>query len=406
MKAPGLGAFRQIPQPVWVLGLVSLFMDLSSEMIHSLLPVYLVAVLGASATEVGIIEGLAEATAMVTKIFSGALSDWIGRRKILAVAGYGLSACTKLLFPIANTIEWIVLARFLDRFGKGVRGAPRDALIADITSAEVRGASFGLRQALDTVGAFIGPLAAAAIMTMFADQYRLVFWIAVVPAFIAVLLLATAVQEPNEVHRQKREMPDFGGAGRLPAMYWIACGGAIVLTLARFSEAFLLLRSQQIGLSPAAVPLVLVAMNVVYSVTAYPGGSLSDRFGRKSLLLAGVIVLIAADLVLASAGTLATLFIGVGLWGMHMGLTQGVFAAVVADTVPPRLRGTGFGVFNLVTGVATLFASFIAGFVWEQSGSAGTFLVGAGFAALSIPVLLRISYTNGAEGEPARGTEP
>ena len=385
-------AFRGIPRPVWALGLVSLFMDLSSEMIHSLLPVYLVAVLGASATQVGMIEGLAEATAMIAKVFSGALSDWIGRRKILAVAGYGLSACVKPLFPIATAVDWIVLARFLDRIGKGVRGAPRDALIADVTTAETRGASFGLRQALDTVGAFAGPLAAAAIMTVFAGQYHLVFWIAVIPAFISVLVLATAVKEPAEVHQEKRGLPDFGKTGRLPAVYWIACGGAAVLTLARFSEAFLLLRSQQVGLSPASVPLVLVAMNVVYSGMAYPGGVLSDRVGRKSLLLAGVAVLVAADLLLASASTLVTLFIGVVLWGMHMGLTQGVFAAVVADTAPDNLRGTGFGVFNLVTGLAALLASLVAGLVWEQFGSAITFLLGAGFAALSIPALLRVGH--------------
>jgi MFS family permease len=367
-----------IPRSVWVLGLVSLFMDLSSEMIHALLPVYLVTVLGASMMTVGFIEGIAEATAMIVKIFSGTLSDWLGKRKALAALGYGLAAFTKPIFPLATTVSWVVAARLIDRVGKGIRGAPRDALVADLTPAHLRGASFGLRQSLDTVGAFLGPLAAIGLMVLTGNSYAIVFWIAVVPAFLSFGLVVFGVEEPApkqaEAERPHLRLAD---AGRLSGAFWSVVTVGAVLTLARFSEAFLVLRAQNVGLSVALVPVVLVVMNVVYAIAAYPAGVLSDRVGRAGVLAVGIISLAGADLILAVGETIPLVMLGVVFWGLHMGLTQGLLATLVADTAPTELRGTAFGVFNFVGGVAMLVASVGAGALWDLYGPASTFASGA-----------------------------
>jgi len=386
MAAPRRPDRARLPRGVWALGFVSLLMDVSSEMIHALLPVYLVVVLGTSMLAVGVIEGIAEATAAITKIFSGALSDRLGRRKLLAAAGYGMAALTKPVFPLAETVGWLIAARFVDRIGKGIRGAPRDALVADLAPPEMRGAAFGLRQALDTVGAFLGPLLAIGLMWLTADNFRLVFWVAVLPAAGAFLLIMVAVREPPRPPslapvRAPLSRAELAKLGR--AYGWVVAIAA-VFTLARFSEAFLILRAQGLGLSLALVPAVLVVMNLVYALAAYPAGMLSDRMDRRRLLALGLIVLIAADLALAFAGGLAAVALGVVLWGLHMGLTQGLLAALVADTAPAELRGTAFGVFHLVSGVATLLASVIAGALWDRAGPAATFLAGAGFAAVAL----------------------
>lgn len=384
---------RRIPAGVWALGFVSMLMDISSEMIHALLPVYMVAVLGTSALTVGVIEGIAEATASITKVFSGALSDWLGRRKLLAVAGYGLAALTKPIFPLAASIEWLVAARFIDRIGKGIRGAPRDALVADVTPAEMRGAAFGLRQSLDTVGAFVGPLLAIGLMWLTADHFGTVFWIAVIPAFLAVGVLIVAVREPQrpEGLRQVRMPLRRDELHRLGSAYWWVVAVATVFTLARFSEAFLILRAQSIGLPLAMVPIVLVLMSLAFSLSAFPVGVLSDRgVGRVTLLAIGLALLLAADFVLAFATDLLALGIGVTLWGLHMGFTQGLLASLVAGAAPAELRGTAFGMFNLVTGVALLAASVIAGALWDAVGPSGTFLAGAGFATLTLAALFAV----------------
>jgi MFS family permease len=381
---------RGIPAPIWTLGFVSMFMDISSEMIHALLPAYLVGVIGASALTVGIIEGIAEATASIVKLFSGALSDWLGKRKVLAVAGYGLAAMTKPIFPLASTIGWIAAARFLDRVGKGSRGAPRDALVADLAPVSLRGASFGLRQSLDTVGAFAGPGLAIALMWLTSDHYQLVFWIAVIPAIIAVALLQFGVQEPE------RSGPALAprwplrlvGLKRLGGTFWLVTGVATLLTLARFSEAFLLLRAQGAGLPVALVPGVLVVMNLVYMVVAYPAGLLSDRTNRTNVLAAGMMLLILADILLAIDGGLTVVILGVALWGAHLGFTQGLLSALLADAAPVELRGTAFGIFNLVSGVALLIASVVAGALWESFGPAATFASGA---ALTVVALLSLA---------------
>jgi MFS family permease len=382
-------SLRTIPRSIWALGFVSMLMDISSEMIHALLPVYLMTVLGASATMVGAIEGIAEATASVTKVFSGAVSDWFSKRKFLVVLGYGLAAITKPVFPLAPSIGWLIGARFVDRVGKGIRGAPRDALLADLAPANLRGASFGLRQSLDTVGAFVGPLLAIALMWITADQFRTVFWVAVLPAFMSVALLVLAVREPDRVVLPRARMPlHWRELARLGQPFWLVIAVATIFTLARFSEAFLLLRAQQAGLRLGLVPLVLVVMNVAYAATAYSAGAASDRHGRQRMLVIGMLLLIAADLVLALVPALWGVGIGVVLWGLHMAYTQGLFAAWVADTAPAELRGTAFGVYNLMTGGALLVASLVAGVMWDQSGAQATFLAGAAVAVCALGGLL------------------
>ncbi len=385
-------SIRDIPAGVWILGFVSMLMDISSEMIHALLPVYLVTVLGTSMVTVGIIEGVAEATAAMTKIFSGALSDRLGKRKWLAAAGYGLAAFTKPVFPLAPSVAWLVAARFVDRIGKGIRGAPRDALVADLSPAELRGASFGLRQSLDTVGAFTGPLLAIALMWWTSDNFTAVFWWAVVPAFLALALIVFAVHEPDrpQALRTVRNPVSLAEIRTLgPAYWWVVAVGS-VFTLARFSEAFLVLRAQNVGVPIMLVPAVLVAMNVVYALAAYPAGVISDRVGRTAMLAGGMMLLIAADGVLAVLPSISGVALGVVLWGLHMGLTQGLLAALVADTAPAELRGTAYGFFNLAGGVAMLAASIIAGALWDIAGPQGTFLAGAGFALVALAGLLAV----------------
>jgi len=382
---PGSG-LRAIPRGVWALGFVSLFMDTSSELIHSLLPVFLVSVLGASMTSVGLIEGVAEATAPITKIFSGTLSDYLGRRKALTVLGYGLAAITKPLFPLAGSVGTVLTARFIDRIGKGIRGAPRDALVADLSPPHLRGASFGLRQSLDTIGAFAGPVVAVAAMGLVANDIRAVFWIAVIPALMSIAILVAFVNEPDrrsdaEPTRAPLRLADIK---TLDAAYWAVVAVGAILTLARFSEAFLVLRASGTGLAITFVPLVLVVMNVAYAASAYPAGVWSDRAGRRVVLLAGVGVLVLADVVLAMASTIWIVMIGVALWGLHMGLTQGLLATMVTDTAPATLRGTTFGAFNFISGVAMLAASVLAGLLWDRFGPTGTFAAGAMFSLISL----------------------
>ncbi|MDE1927196.1 MAG: MFS transporter [Burkholderiales bacterium] len=376
----------RIPAGIWVLGFVSLLMDVSSEMIHSLLPMFMADVLGASALAIGLIEGAAEATALVVKVFSGLLSDRIGRRKGLALLGYGMGAASKPLFALAPGLGLVVTARLVDRVGKGIRGAPRDSLVADLAPPSLRGAAFGLRQSLDTVGAFAGPLIGVGLMLLWADNFRAVFAVAVVPGLLAVALLAIGVREPRPAPGAARPSPLRREAlARLGPAYWRVVALGAVFTLARFSEAFLVLRAQQIGIPIALVPLAMVAMSAVYALAAYPFGRLSDRMSSRRLLAAGLAVLIAADLVLAAASGWPLLLAGVALWGLHMGITQGLLASMVAASAPADLRGTAFGFFNLVSGGAMLAASAVAGLVWDHWGAGASFGVGAAiaFAALA-----------------------
>lgn len=385
-----VATWRAMPAGIWVLGFGSLFMDLSSELIHSLLPVFMVTTLGASMVTLGIIEGVAEATASIVKVFSGALSDRLGNRKILMVAGYALAAFTKPVFPLATTVGWVFTARFIDRVGKGIRGAPRDALVADLTPPRIRGAAYGLRQALDSAGALAGPLLAVVLMVAFANDIRAVLWIAAVPAFIAVLLLLTCVREPERGPAAPRILNPLtlAAARRLPLRFWLVVLLGAVFTLARFSEAFLVVRARDAGIPLAYIPLVMVVMNFLYAGAAYPAGAAADRVKARQLLVAGLVLLVAADLVLGFANSPPAVFAGAALWGLHMALTQGLLAKLVADTAPAEMLGTGFGVFNLVSGIALLLASVIAGSLWSAFGAAATFLAGAVFAAVAATGLL------------------
>ncbi|PDO83672.1 MFS transporter [Kosakonia pseudosacchari] len=383
----------RIPAGVWVLGGVSMLMDISSEMIHSLLPLFMATTLGTSVVIIGLIEGLAEATALMVKVFSGMFSDYIGKRKGLALLGYGMGALSKPLFALASTSSLVFGARLMDRLGKGIRGAPRDALVADVTPAEIRGAAFGLRQSLDTIGAFLGPLLAVALMLLWNDNFQAVFWIAVIPGVLAVALLFFGLHEPKTPITHKRTNPiRRENLKRLSRAYWWVVTLGFVFTLARFSEAFLVLRAQQMEIPLAAIPLVMVAMNLVYAVTAYPFGKLSDRISHSRLLQLGLVVLILADMALALSQHWSTLLLGVALWGVHMGMTQGLLATMVADTAPAELRGTAFGMFNLLSGVALLLASLGAGVLWETHGAASTFWAGAIICVLAL-VVMRLRRT-------------
>lgn len=394
---------RSLPRAVWALGLTSLLMDTSSELIHGLLPIFLVVTLGASATALGVIEGIAEATAQITRVFSGWLSDALGRRKALAVAGYGLAAATKPLFPLANSIGLVLFARFADRIGKGIRGAPRDALVADLTPSAQRGAAFGLRQSLDTLGATLGPVAAIGLMYLFNDDIRTVLWFAVIPAVLAVAVLVLGVKEPKpartDAHAPLRpkELRELGSG------YWLVVGAGAVFALARFSEAFLVIRARDSGLALAWAPAVIAVMSLVYAASAYPAGRIQDRLGARPLLVFGLVALILADLLLARAESLTAVFAGIALWGLHMGLTQGVLAALIAATAPARLRGTAFGVFGLISGVAALLASVVAGLLWDRAGAGATFLAGAIFATIALAAFLLIKPAASPGGTGPRG---
>ncbi len=382
--------WRALPAGIWAMGMGSMFMDISSELIHSLLPVFMATTLGVSVVTIGVIEGVAEATAAITKVFSGTLSDFLRKRKLLMILGYGLAALTKPIFPLASSVGWVFGARFVDRIGKGIRGAPRDALIADIAAPELRGAAYGLRQALDSVGAFLGPVLAVLAMAWFADNIRSALWVAVLPACIAVAILVLFVKEP--------EHSSTGAAGRpplrladirqLPLRYWLIVWMGAVFTLARFSEAFLVLRAQDVGLGLGYVPLVMIVMNIFYAGFAYPAGAAADRLSPRMLLFVGLLLLIAADLIFAAATTPLLTFAGAALWGLHLAFTQGLLSKLVADTSPALLRGTAFGVFNLVSGVALLLASTIAGALWVSIGASATFLAGGAFAAFAALGLL------------------
>ncbi len=378
---------KKLPMSIWMLGIVSLLMDVSSEMIHSLLPLFLVVGLGTSVTVVGLIEGVAEATAMIVKLFSGALSDYLGKRKTLAVIGYGLGAISKPLFAVAGTAGLVFTARFIDRIGKGIRGAPRDALIADLAPPEIRGAAYGLRQSLDTVGAFLGPVIAIALMLLWENDFRAVFWVAGIPALLAVAILLAGVREPQGRLPLHRNPIDRLQLMRLSPGYWRVVAVGITFTLARFSEAFLLLRAEHQGLAFAWIPMVFVLLNFIYAITAYPVGKLSDRINHSYLLVLGLLTLLLADLILAFTSDLVSMLVGISLWGLHMGITQGLLATMIANTAPDDLRGTAFGLFNLLTGLALLFASVLAGLLWDYFGMKATFTAGAIFCVVSLVVV-------------------
>jgi len=380
-----------LPRNVWVLGFVSLFMDLSSEIYHALLPAFITIVLGLPATALGAIDGVAEATANFAKLLSGRLSDRTQRRKPWIMGGYGLAALSKPLFPLASSAPLVMLARFADRVGKGIRGSPRDAMIADETPPEMRGRAFGLRQALDTAGALLAPLAAIGLMALLASNIRAVFWIAIIPAAISFLLAWLALREPERRVAPQKKPALFAGFRELNKDTKRLLQVGFLFTLARFSEAFLILKGIDIGLSEALSPLTLAIFNLVYVALAYPAGALSDRMSPRSILMAGMLVLIAGNAVLAETSSFLGLVLGTALWGAHMALTQGIFARMIADSAPQELRATSFGAFYFVSGIAGLLASLGAGWLWDERGSSATFLTSAGIAAVALAMLSLLS---------------
>ena len=376
---------QRIPLGVWALGFVSLFMDISSEMIHGLLPLFLVSVLGANALTVGLVEGLGEALALIVRLFSGVLSDYLKRRKLLVLGGYLLGALSKPLFAVANSVDLVLTARLLDRTGKGIRGAPRDALIADLTPASIRGAAYGLRQSLDSVGAVLGPALAVGLMALTADNFRTVFWVAAIPGLLSVVIIVFFVKEPQRIESKNTRLPfHIQEMRKLGSGFWLVVSVGLVFTLARFSEAFMLLRANEVGVTTEFVPVILIIMSFTYALGAYPAGMLSDKWGRSGLLLLGLAMLVITHLVLAFSSNPTQVAIGAGLWGLHLALTQGLFAALVADTCAPELRGSAFGLFSFATGIAILLASVIAGALWDQFGSQAAFLSGAGFGVMAL----------------------
>ena len=388
-----------LPRNVWVLGFVSLFMDLSSEIYHALLPAFITMVLGLPATALGAIDGIAEATANFAKLLSGRLSDRSLKRKPWVMAGYGLAALSKLLFPLAASAPAVMVARFADRIGKGIRGSPRDAIVADETPPEIRGRAFGLRQALDTVGALLAPLVAIGLMAWLASDIRAVFWIAVIPAGISFLLAWLALREPEQQLAPLKKSPFFAGFKEVDKKTKRLLQIGFLSTLARFSEGFLILKGIDIGLSEAMSPLTLAIFNLAYVALAYPAGALSDRMRPKALLIAGMAVLVVGDLVLAKADSFGLLVVGTTLWGAHMALTQGIFARLIADSAPEHLRATSFGAFWFVTGIGTLVASLGAGWLWDREGASATFITSAIIAAVALAML---SLLKEERGRPAR----
>ena len=387
----------KIPKTVWALGFVSLFMDFSSELVHSLLPIFLVGSLGVSMVGVGIIEGIAEATAHIVKIFSGAISDYLSKRKILILLGYGLASLSKPFFPLAQNMETVFIARFTDRIGKGIRGAPRDALVADVAPIEIRGTCFGLRQSMDTMGAILGPIAAILLMLVFSNDVRLVLWFAVIPAIIAMLVIIFKVKEPVKEKKEHEFKPpiNFSIIKNFSKQFWFVVILGAMFMLARFSEAFLVLKASEVGFEAAWVPLVMVVMALTYTIFAYPIGKLSDKVKREYMLIVGLIILILADFTLANAKSYIAVLIGTAIWGIHMGFTQGVLATLIADYSPKEYNGTAFGIFNFVSGISMLIASIIAGVVWQEFGSYMTFYVGGVFALASlIMVYINIKMKN------------
>ncbi|MFL6744742.1 MAG: MFS transporter [Sphingomicrobium sp.] len=376
-----------MPRNVWVLGFVSLLMDLSSEIYHALLPAFITIVLGLPATALGAIDGIAEATANFAKLASGRLSDRSLKRKPWIVAGYGLAALSKPLFPLAANAPLVMAARFADRIGKGIRGSPRDAMVADETPPAIRGRAFGLRQSLDTVGALLAPLVAIGLMVLLADDLRAVYWLAVIPAAASFLLAWLALREPEQHLAPLKRSPLFAGFRQLEKDTRRLLAVGFLVALARFSEGFLILKGIEVGLSEAWSPLTLAVFNLAYVALAYPAGALSDRLSPRAILMAGLVVLIGGNVVLAESGSLIGVVLGTALWGAHMALTQGIFARMIADSAPEQLRATSFGAFWFVTGIAGLLASLGAGMLWDRDGSSATFLTSAAVAGAALAML-------------------
>ncbi len=380
----------RLPRNVVSLGLVSFFNDASSEIIYPLLPFFLTVTLGVSVQVVGLIEGVTESGSSLLKLPAGWLSDRFGKRKGLVVFGYGLASLVRPLLALANT-GWQVLGlRFVDRIGKGVRSAPRDALIADSIGIERRGLAFGFHRAMDHAGAIIGALASSLLITFFGGNYRNVFLLASIPALIAVLILVLAVRESGDPPARSGNQPaptvlNLSSFDQNFKRYLLVL---LLFTLSNSSDAFLLLRAQQQGAGVARIPLLWAALHVSKSLSSVVGGGLSDRFGRKRLIVIGWVVYAAIYLGFAFATTHLEIWLLFIIYGVYFGLTEGVEKAFVADLVKPEVRGTAFGLYNLIIGIGALPASLLMGFLWSRFGAVAALTAGAIMSLLAASLML------------------
>ncbi len=379
----------RIPRTVWVLGFVSLLMDISSEMIHALLPLFMAGTLGASAIWIGLVEGIGEGTALIAKVFSGVVADRFGHKKRLVFAGYFLGVISKPVFALAGSMPVVLAARFFDRIGKGLRGAPRDAIVADVTDESIRGAAYGLRQSLDAAGAFVGPLLATLLLLLWTEDLRSIFWIALIPgaACLALILFGVEDNVTPTVNTKRIAWKDLKSV-MTPAFVQLVILGTL-FSLARFSNAFIVLRAAAIGIEHAWIPMAVVLMNITFSLSSYPFGKLADKLNPMKLLALGMVLLALANLLFAYAENYRILAAGIVLFGMHLGATQGIFSTIISEIAPSEVRATAFGIFNFFSGLALLASGLVAGSLWEYMGAQYCFGGGVVFALITLSLIPR-----------------
>ena len=368
------------PRNVFVLGIVSLFMDVSSEMIYPLIPLYLSNVLHASKTSIGVIEGIAESTASILKVFSGWLSDRVGKRKALIFWGYGISVFSRPILATAGSWVHVLIYRFTDRFGKGVRTAPRDAIIADSTRKEILGKAFGFHRSMDTVGAVIGPGIAFALMGIFHDSFQTVFWISMIPGLLAVATIAIFVRDVKGPGGDERPRISLRGVDRRFKIFLLI---AALFTLGKTSDAFLVLRAQDLGVKAGAIPLLYLSFNVVSAALSTPAGMLADRVGKRKVILASYLFfsLIFVGFAFSTGPLHAWLLFGA--YGVFVAMNEGVQRAYVATIIKPEIKATSYGVYHTVVGLAALPSGIIGGVLWQHIAPQALFYYGAAMSFLS-----------------------
>jgi MFS family permease len=401
-KSPLVESGRGWPlsRNVWVAGWVSFFMDVSSEMVYPLVPLFLSSTLGVSKSVVGLIEGIAEATASLLKLFSGVIADRFGKNKLLMGFGYGISTASRPILALASGWGMVFLARFTDRAGKGIRTAPRDAIIAASTPPGQLGLAFGFHRALDTAGAVVGPAVALAILAVWAADFRLVFWLSVVPGVLAVALIVWFIEADGRVRPAQAALA--WSLRGFDDRFWEFLLVIGLFSLGNSSNAFLILKAEQVGTSPAWISGIYVGYNALYALMSVPGGLLADRVGMRRMIIVGLGLFAAVYAGIALASTpqqIAALFL---CYGIYMGLTEGVQRAYLATLAPKERTATAFGLYHMVVGIAILPASLFAGVLWDTVGPAAPFLFGAGMAALAAVIFLGLGGANRAHNDTAR----
>ena len=384
---------------VFIAGLVSFFMDVSSEMIYPLVPLFLSNVLGVNKSIIGLIEGIAESTASLLKVFSGWFSDRIGNRKWLMAAGYSISTLSRPIVSLATGWQHILGSRFMDRFGKGIRTAPRDAIIAESSEKTHLGRAFGLHRSMDTMGAVVGPALAFLLLGLFSNNYRMVFWLSIIPGTIAVLLIIFFITEKKKVSLPHSDRPKL----TLKHFDWrfkFFVVIAAVFAIGNSSDVFLILRAQQVGVPIVMIPVVYLLFNLVYSLSSIPAGIAADRFGKKRVILLGFILFAILYYGFAIAKDTTAIWVLFGFYGLFMGLTEGIQKAFLATIIPPDFKATAFGVYNSAVGIAMFPASLIGGWLWDHVSPSATFYFGsitAGLSAILFIVFITVVRRNSYE---------